>query len=142
MLKFIFLLLVFSSTSFARTLILHKNVKSGFVRPQDSFMKDCKVYQEGYAVIRKKFGYYPTRITRRSVSFRRVLLINTLLNIAKNGHIDNRGAVCDAGDKLLYGYYRGDRFILDENKDCVGHKVNESPVTPFLKTHARQVCGF
>ena len=140
--KFIFLFLFVSSTSFAHTLMLHKHVTSGNVLPQDSFVKDCKVYREGFAVIRTKMGTRRTRVHSHNVSQRRVLLIRTLLRQAKDGTIATVGATCDGGDQMLHGYYRGDEFILDVNEDCGEHKVNQSPATPILASQAENICGF
>ncbi len=140
--KLILLTLFVSTTSFAHTLMLHKHVTSGNVQPEDSFTKDCKVYREGFAVIRKKMGTHRTRIHSHNVSQRRVLLIRTLLRQAKDGTIATVGATCDGGDQLLHGYYKGNEFILDVNEDCGEHKVNQSPATPFLASQTESICGF
>ncbi len=140
--KLALLFIIFSTSSFAHTLMLTKHVTSGNVRPEDSFVKDCKIYREGVAVIRIKTGTNPSSTHTHRVSQRRVFVIRALLRRAKNGSIETVGVTCDGGDKLLYGYYKGVKFILDEDQDCGEHKVNQSSATPLLASQAKYLCGF
>lgn len=140
--KLAFLFIFISTTSFAHTLMLTKHVSSGNVRPEDSFLKDCKIYREGYAIIKTKMGTNPTRTHTHNVSHARVLTIRGLLGQARNGRIEVTGVTCDGGNKLLYGYYRGVKFILDEDMDCGEHRVNQSSATPLLVSQAQSICGF
>lgn len=140
--KFIILFLFVSTSAFAHTLMLHKHVTSGNVLPQDSFVKDCKVYREGFAVIRTKSGTHRSHTHTHSISRQRVLTIRALLRVARNGTIETVGATCDGGDQILHGYYKGSEFILDVNEDCGEHKVNQSPATPVLAAQAEHICGF
>ncbi len=142
MLKLLFLFLLLSTSAFARTLILSKNNSSSSNLPHAVFLKDCKVYSEGYAVITTRAGSGPTIIRKQYVSYRRILTIESLVRIAIFGRIVTVGATCDGGNKLLDGYLRGTKILLDEDIDCGNHKVNQSPATPFLANRSRNICGF
>jgi DNA-binding FrmR family transcriptional regulator len=43
---------------------------------------------------------------------------------------------------ILDGYVRGVKVILDEDKDCESHIINQSRATPQLQRLATNICGF
>ena len=140
--KFLLALCLLLSYQAFASHMLEKHVRSGFIDPQFSFAYDCFLYANGAVVITKRNGTGAPHTVTHYVSRARRAEIGFLNQIASYGRIENLGVSCDGGDKLLYGYYKGSRFILDEDKDCAAHKINRSRATPRLKTLSRWYCGF
>lgn len=133
--------LLISQGAFAH-IILSKHVTSGLVGPEDSFVKDCTYTDDAHVKITIKKGNGSPVSHIHHISSSRATEIKTLVNRAHRGRVVEVGASCDGGDDLLYGFINGHRVILDESFDCGRHRLNQSSVTPRLKTIARQDCGF
>jgi hypothetical protein len=142
MIKLLFLSFLLSTSAFANRLILSKSISSASHLPRAVFEKDCNIYAEGFAIITTRAGSGPTRIRKQYVSYQRVIAVQLLLGVAKNGRIKTVGASCDGANKLLDGYIGDSKLLLDEDISCGNHKVNQSPVTPALAGRARVICGF
>jgi hypothetical protein len=137
-----FIIMLLSSNAWSATTLLEKRITSGRVLPSARFIKECKIFNEGFARITSKLGNNRARINFRNVSRSRILWIQSLLRFAQNGRIELIGATCDAGSKTLHGYIWTRKIILDEDLDCGTHKINRSRATPVLQRIARQTCGF
>ncbi len=142
MLKILLLTLIISTPTFAGTLILTKFVSSGYVQPEYSFVKDCKVFKEGHAQITQRVGQNPQTSKDIKVQIDKTFLIQALNLIAQKGKLKEEGTRCDAGIMLLDGYVGGEKVILDEDKDCESHYRNLSRATRYLKKLADSICGF
>ena len=122
--------------------ILTKHVTSGNVRPEDSFVKDCRFTGDGHVKITIKLGTADSTTHFHHISSSRVTEIKNLVRRAHSSRIVEVGATCDGGDNLLDGYISGHKVILDENNDCGRHLKNQSSTVPRLKTIATENCGF
>lgn len=142
MLKF-FALLFLSSTAFAAPhVILEKHAVSGYVMPEHSFVKDCKIYREGYLETYIKKGDGTAIGASMHVNAVQIASIRTLLQVAKRGHIEDQGVVCDAGTIIVTGHI-GARAVLIENRlDCAEQKMNKSYAAKALRSMAESLCGF
>ncbi|HXH31255.1 MAG TPA: hypothetical protein VNJ01_10620 [Bacteriovoracaceae bacterium] len=142
MLKLLFFAGLFSFQAFAVTPLLEKHVQSGLMVPENSFEYDCSINNDRHVVITRREGigtahthtHHISRATRRN--------IRSLVHIAADGLISEAPVSCDGGDKLLYGFHHGEKFILDEDLDCGTHKINRSQAATALKRIARRYCGF
>ena len=138
----LFASLLVAQGAFADTVLMKRQVTSGFVSPDHSFVKNCTIYQEGYAKITKRMGFGPTRRSFHRITPRRILEIDLFLQIAKFGPIVSAGVTCDGGNNIFTGYASGGKFPIDENHDCASHLINKSVATPSLKNWAMSACGF
>lgn len=142
MIKLIILSTLLISQGVLASHILTKHVTSGNVRPEDSFVKDCRFTSDGHVRITIKKGTADPRTHFHHISSARVTEIKTLVRRAHNGRIVEVGATCDGGDNLLDGFISGHKVILDESFDCGRHLQNQSSAVPRLKTIASANCGF
>ena len=140
--KFFFFLVFLTSASFAKTLILHNFVSAGPFGPQANFVKDCKIFDDGFVLITKEEGPGPVIIYKGHITYLESLLIRSLLSKARKGRIETRDASCDGGDRILHGYLKGEEFILNVKIACGEHKINRSVVAPVLKKVSKKICGF
>lgn len=142
MLKF-FALLFLSTTAFAAPhVILEKHAVSGYVMPEHSFVKDCKIYREGYLETYIKKGDGTAVGATMQVNKVQIASIRTLLQVAKRGTISEGPVICDAGTVIVTGHI-GSRDVLIENSlDCAEKKINKSYAAKALRSMAESLCGF
>lgn len=139
--QIIFSTLLISQSALASH-ILTKHVTSGNVRPEDSFVKDCRFTNDGHVRVTIKLGLEAPRTHFHHISEMRVTEIKNLVRRAHSGRIVEVGATCDGGDNLLDGFITGHKVILDESFDCGRHLQNQSSSVPRLKSIAMEICGF
>src|SRR6478752_2844597 len=114
MLKFIGLFLISFSTFAAPHMILEKHAVSGYVMPEDSFVKDCKVFREGYLETYIKKGDGTAVGATMKVNAVQIASIRTLLQVAKRGKIKISPMPCDIGTIIVKGHI-GSRLVLLES---------------------------
>jgi hypothetical protein len=142
MFKIFFVVLFLSSQSFAATLLISKRVVSGFVQPEHTFIKDCRIYKNGDVQTSMVIGQSAPIREYNHISRAKILLINIYLELAKKGQIVDTGAICDAGSHVVEGFVKGQKVLLDENLDCGSHKENQSKAVPKLIKWSEKICGF
>ena len=126
---------------FAATLVLDKHVTSGFVAPEYRFVKDCHITSDRSVSITIVNGNGTATGYTRKVSASKMYYIRLLLQAARRGKIVKLPVLCDAGTNIVKGFLNGTTVVLDENIDCVSHRLNKSRATADLKKLARQICG-
>lgn len=142
MLKF-FVLLFISSTVFAAPhLILEKHAISGYVMPEYSFVKDCKIYREGYLETYIKKGDGTAIGATMQVNAVQIASIRALLRVANRGKIQTGPILCDAGTVILTGHIGAHEVLIDHRLDCAEQKVNKSYAAKALRSMAESLCGF
>lgn len=142
MLRFAVLFCLLVSNAFGATVILEKRATSGYVMPEYSFTKECKVYREGYMESITKKGDGTITGFSKPVSHYQINKIRGLLLIARYGKIKETPMPCDIGSTILKGYVYGTTVELDVALDCGTHRRNTSSVTPILKDIAKDLCAF
>lgn len=139
---FLILGLLTTTQVFALSPLIEKHVQSGLVAPEDSFEYDCSINDDRHVVITRREGTGAPHTYSHHFSILTRRTIRSLVHVAAGGTIAEGPASCDGGDKLLYGFHHGSKFILDEDIDCGTHKINQSRATLALKRIARRLCGF
>jgi hypothetical protein len=143
MLKFLLIFLISSSTSFTATTLLEKHRTSGYVMPEHTFRKECKIYKEGYMESVTEMGDGTALGFSNQVSQARIKLIEQLLKMAKTGAIKERPYPCDVGNNILKGYdASGELIELDIAIDCGKQRKNQHMVLPILTYLAEELCFF
>ncbi len=142
MLKFIGLFLISFSTFAAPHVILEKHAVSGYVMPEHSFVKDCKIYREGYLETYIKKGDGTAVGATMQVNRVQIASIRTLLQVAKRGTIHEGPVLCDAGTVIVTGHIGARDILLESSLDCSEKKVNKSYAARALRSMAESLCGF
>lgn len=142
MFKILFFVSLFSVQAFAAAPLLEKHVTSGYTMPEHMFKYDCSITSDRRIVVTKRKGSHEPQTTISRLSWKALYTIKALARFASRGHITDLPVMCDAGSKLTYGYHYGMRFIVDEDRDCSSHKINESRSAAKLKSLATTYCGF
>lgn len=140
--KLILIFTLLSANAFAADPLLKKHTRSGLMIPENSFTRDCLIQTNGLVTITRREGINPPKTKKYYLSRIRMVGLKALVRIASRGKIVEAGVRCDAGDRLLYGFTHDQRFILDEERDCVSHKFNKSRAKPQLSSLAGRYCGF
>jgi len=142
MLKFIALFLISFSTFAAPHLLIEKHAVSGYVMPEDSFVKDCKIYREGYLETYIKKGDGTAVGATMQVNKVQITSIRTLLQVAKRGKIEEGGVLCDAGTVIVTGHIGARSVLLESSLDCAEQKLNKSYAAKALRSMTESLCGF
>ena len=142
MFKFFALLLISFSSFAAPHIILEKHAVSGYVMPEDSFVKDCKIYREGYLETYIKKGDGTSTGATMQVNAVQIASIRTLNQVAKRGTIRISPMPCDIGTVIVKGRI-GSRVVeLESSMDCGEKRLNKSYAASALRSMAESLCGF
>lgn len=142
MLKFVGLFLISFSTFAAPHVILEKHAVSGYVMPEHSFVKDCKIYREGYLETYIKKGDGTAVGASMMVNRVQIASIRTLLQVAKRGTIKEGPVLCDAGTVIVTGHIGPKEVLIESSLDCSEQKINKSYAASALRSMAESLCGF
>lgn len=140
--KIFILFLLFSTTAFAKTVILQKHAVSGFVMPEDSFVKDCKIYREGFMEAETINGDGTAIGTSRTLADTQVHIIRLLNRLARRGSISESVNPCDIGTIIVKGYHGKQEVELESSLDCGSKRLNGSAAANVLRSMASEICGF
>jgi hypothetical protein len=135
-------LLLFTTSSFASTVILKKLAISGYVRPENSFVKECQVFQEGLVKTEITVGGGDVIKESRSVDIADITTIRRLNRDASEGKITEHVNPCDIGTVVLLGYQGLDIIELETSLDCQSRRLNISRAAMLLRNKAEDICGF
>lgn len=136
------ILLLISFPVFSRTLILDKHVVSGYVLPEHSFVKDCKIYSDGTLESVAQYGNGTGDGFSKILKKRVVLEIRALNRAAKKGQIEEGPALCDAGTEIVNGYVGTKKVLLLSAPDCDIVMENKSRAARHLRKLAEKLCAF
>lgn len=142
MFKFIALFLISFSTFAAPHVILEKHAVSGYVMPEHSFVKDCKIYREGYLETYIKKGDGTAVGATMQVNKVQVASIRTLLQVAKRGTIKISPMPCDIGTVIVKGHIGARLVEIESSMDCGEKRMNKSYAANALRSMAESLCGF
>lgn len=137
-----FVFLIISSASIASTLILEKNAASGYVLPERSFVKDCKVYSDGQLESTTVNGDGTGIGFARIVPSINIQAIKVLNNLARKGPVTITPIPCDIGTTTLKGYLENEEIVIDSAVYCREKRFNNSSAASVLRSIAREMCGF
>lgn len=140
--KFFILFFLFSSTTFAGTVILQKHAVSGYVMPEHSFVKDCKVYREGYMETETINGDGTAIGTSRLLAGTQINIIRILNRLARRGSISETVNPCDIGTTIVKGFHGPQEVELESSLDCGSKRLNGSAAANVLRSMAQEFCGF
>ncbi len=140
--KFFILFFLFSSTTFAGTVILQKHAVSGYVMPEHSFVKDCKVYREGYMETETVNGDGTAIGTSRLLAGTQINIIRILNRLARRGSISETVNPCDIGTTIVKGFHGSQEVELESSLDCGSKRLNGSAAANVLRSMAQEICGF
>lgn len=135
-------ILLLSQQIFAANVILEKHATSGLGIPENSFRKDCFIYNEGYVESSTVNGDGTAISFSKMLSRRTMVTLRSFLGVVRRGEIETGPVMCDGGNNLLYGYHRGTKFIIDELYDCSSSSSNTHPAGDLLRKMAENLCGF
>jgi hypothetical protein len=133
---------IFLSSSTFASVILEKHSTSGYVVPEWSFVKDCKVYSKGHVESTTTNNEGTVIGYSRKVSLFNIQTIKVLNHLAQSGEIEESQMPCDTGTTILKGRIGSNEIEIESLIDCGSKRVNQSPAADFLKTIARDLCGF
>lgn len=142
MFKFILVFLLLPATSFGATIILEKHVTSGDVPPQDSFVKDCQIYREGYMEAITINGDGTAIGFSTQVSDVQVNAIRVLNRIARKGTITESDVPCGNGETIVNGRIGGLIVELETTPECGPRRLNTSVAASILRNMAQSICQF
>lgn len=142
MFKIFVLFFLFSSTSFGRTTILQKHAVSGYVMPEDSFVKDCKVYREGHMETETINGDGTAIGTSRKLATTQIHIIRILNRLARQGNFSESVNPCEIGTSIVKGFHGKQEVELESSLDCGSNKLNSSAAANVLRSIATEICGF
>ena len=142
MLKFLCLFLISFSTFAAPHALIEKHAVSGYVMPEYSFVKDCKIYREGYLETYIKKGDGTAVGSTMQVNAVQVASIRTLLQVAKRGAIKISPMPCDIGSVIVTGHIGSHLVMLESSIDCGEKKLNKSYAASALLSMTESLCGF
>lgn len=142
MIKFLVFILLISKHLFAANIVLEKHATSGLGIPENSFIKDCYVYQNGILESKTIKGDGTAISSSRKLTRRTMMTLKAFLKVTSSGNIETGPVMCDGGNNLLYGYYKNSKFIVDEEYDCGTSSTNTHPASRVLRKMAKKLCGF
>jgi hypothetical protein len=122
--------------------ILENHALSGYVMPEDSFVKDCKIYREGYLETYIKKGDGTAVGSTMQVNAVQVASIRTLLQVAKRGKIMLSPMPCDIGTVIVKGHIGARIVELESSMDCGEKRMNKSYAANALRSMSESLCGF
>ena len=131
---------LFSASTFAATPLLQKHVTNGYSIPPSSFTYDCSINNDRKIIVTKRENSDIPQTTVRRLTWRALYHLRSLVHFASRGTISDAPILCDGGDQLVYGFHHGTKFIIDEDKDCGPHKINESRSAERLKILVGRYC--
>ena len=140
--KILILFFLFSSTTFAGTIILQKHAVSGYVMPEDSFVKDCRIYREGHIETETVNGDGTAIGSSRMLAATQVHIIRILNRLARRGSISDSINPCDIGTTIVKGFHGKQEVELESSLDCGSKRLNESAAANVLRSMATEICGF
>jgi hypothetical protein len=140
--KFVIFFLLLSPAAFARNVVLQKYSVSGYVMPEDSFVKNCKIFQNGHMQSETVNGDGTSIGTSRVIPSTQIHFIRILNRLAKGGSISETINPCDIGTTIVEGFYRGSMVLLESSLDCGSKKLNQSAAANVLRSMAKEICGF
>ena len=135
-------LFLFTTTSFAGTLILEKHAVSGYVMPEHSFVKNCKIFKEGTLEITIKNGDGTATGSSAILHPLRVRAIRALNRLALRGSIEESISPCDIGTVIVKGHHGGKEVEIESSLDCGSKRINKSYAARALRNMAEDICGF
>lgn len=140
----LFLILCFISfNAFAAPLaLLEKHAVSGFVLPEHSFKKDCKIFREGYVESYTKNGDGTIMGFTHGVSSARIFEIRQLLRVARKAGIVDKGVRCDGGSETVTGLYANKPVMIKALLDCHSWKERTGWAARRLRNIAANLCAF
>lgn len=142
MIKFLLFILLISQQNFASTTLLEKHATSGLGIPENSFIKDCFIYQNGVLESKTLSGDGTAISFSKKLKKATMLALKSLLKVARSGDIVSGPVICDGGNNLLYAYYKNKKFIIDEEYDCGTSLRNTHPASKALRKMTEKLCGF
>ena len=110
--------------------------------PEDSFVKDCKIYREGYLETYIKKGDGTAVGATMHVNKVQIASIRTLLQVAKHGKISIGPVICDAGTVIVTGHIGARSVLIESSLDCSEKRLNKSYAAQALRSMAESLCGF
>ncbi len=142
MIKFFALLLISFSTFAAPHLMVEKHAVSGYVMPEDSFVKDCKIYREGYLETYIKKGDGTAVGSTMHLNRVQVASIRTLLRVAEHGSLSITPMPCDIGTVIVKGHRAQHVVEIESSIDCGEKRLNKSYAASALRSMTESLCGF
>jgi hypothetical protein len=140
--KLFFLIALMSFESFAGTVLLEKHRTSGYTLPEHRFVKDCRIYSEGYVESHTKNGDGTDSGFTHHVSFARVFEIRGLIRLARKASIADGGIRCDGGDDLVTGFIGKKAVMIRALEDCQSYEYRQGWAARRLLRIASGLCGF
>lgn len=142
MLKILPVILLLSTSAFANTLLLEKHAASGYVMPEHSFVKDCKIYKEGFMESTTIHGNGTATGFSAKIPAMRIQAMRLLLKVAQSGTVEESVMPCDIGTVIVKGHYGEKEVELESSIDCGAKRVNKSPAASVLTSMAGEICAF
>lgn len=140
--KLFLILAFFSFSAFANHPLITKHATSGFVIPEDSFVKDCTIHYNGHIETLIKRGDGTQEATSGHLVSAAIFEMRYLLRLASLRSIVDNGVQCDGGSKNVTGYRNGKSVLLLDIKDCVSYKLRSGWAARRLRTRVTSYCGF
>lgn len=126
----------------AATVLLEKHATSGYVLPEDSFVKDCQIFREGSVESYTKKGDGTIIGFSKMVPRYEIWEIRQLLRLARRAPIADGGVICDAGNLAVTGHFARKPVLIVERKDCMSYKFRQGWASRRLQRIASQLCAF
>jgi hypothetical protein len=142
MIKFLTLFFISTAAFAAPHLILEKHAVSGYVMPEDSFVKECRIYREGYLETYTKKGDGTSVGASMQVNAVQIAGIRTLVRLSSNGSIKISPMPCDIGTVIVKGHRLNQVIELESSIDCGEKRLNNSYAASVLRSMAESLCGF
>ncbi len=140
--KFFLIIAFLSANAFSATVVLEKHKTSGYVPPEHSFKKDCKIYREGYVESYTKNGDGTIMGFTHGVSSVRIFEIRQLLRVARKAGISDHGVRCDGGSETVTGHLANKPVMLKALLDCHSWKQRKGWAAQRLRNIATNLCAF
>ncbi len=110
--------------------------------PEDSFVKDCKIYREGYMETETVNGDGTAIGSSRRIAGTQIQIIRILNRLARQGSISESINPCDSGTTIVKGFHGAQEVELESSLDCGARRLNESAAANVLRSMAKEICGF
>jgi hypothetical protein len=139
----LFLILSFLSFSaFASHPLITKHVTSGYVLPEDRFVKDCSIQYDGVLQATVKMGDGSQHTNTRKLFVGQVLELKFLIRLASHKKITEGAVRCDGGDRIVTGFRNSQPVLIQEIKDCYSSRTRSGWAASRLRTRMSQYCNF
>ena len=143
MIKLFLVLSIISFNTFAAPLtLLEKHATSGYVLPEHSFKKDCKIFKEGYVESYTKSGDGTIMGFTHGVSSARIFEIRQMIRLARKAGIVDKGVRCDGGSETVTGSFAGKPVMIKALLDCHSWKERTGWAAKRLRNIAKDLCAF